>query len=622
MKILLIHADHFEYNVTQKAIEKPEEITPTKKKGFMDESLVVFSTVEKMDEKNPEQVAINASSSIEEVAKLVKTRKIVIYPYAHLSPNLASRNLAISILKSLEENLKSKGYRTLRTPFGWYKSFEIKCKGHPLAELSRSIGPEISPEREVKAGPAEEEPSEYLIVETNGKEHTLDLKKVEACTILERYPLLKQFILSEEIGKTPHKLPPHIKLMRKLELVDYEPASDIGHLRFYPKGTLVKELLEELSSDIAVKRLHAMKIDTPIIYRLDQPDIAGQAARFLERNYRFKIDGRDLLLRFAGDFGLFRMMKDMTMSYKQLPIRIYELTKSFRLEQRGECVGLKRLRSFTMPDIHCFCKNLEQGMAEYRELIKNYTEAMDSIGVDYAVAFRVFKDFYLKNKHWFAELNKITDKPALIELLPRMKHYWILKSEFQAIDSVGGTAQLSTVQLDIEDSERYGIFYVDVDGKKKGCIIVHSSVGSIERLIYALLEQAEKMKKDGKPPMLPVWLSPTQIRVIPVSRDYVEYALTVANELEEHKIRVDIDDRDQTLSSKVREAETEWIPFVVVIGERESKGGFVSARIRFEGSQKTMKIDELIELVDAEIGDKPRLPINYPKSLRMMPRFM
>ena len=203
-----------------------------------------------------------------------------------------------------------------------------------------------------------------------------------------------------------------------------------------------------------------------------------------------------------------------------------------------------------------------------------------------------------------------------------MKHYWILKSEFQAIDSVGGTAQLSTVQLDIEDSERYGIFYADADGRKKGCIIVHSSVGSIERLIYALLEQAEKMKKDGKPPMLPVWLSPTQIRVIPVSGDYVEYALTVVNELEEHKIRVDIDDRDQTLSSKVREAETEWIPFVVVIGERESKGGFVSVRIRSEGSQRTMKADELIKLVDAEIGDKPRLPINYPKSLRMTPRFM
>ena len=622
MKILLIHADRFEYNVTQKAIEKPEEVPPDKKKGSINEALVVFSTVEKTDEKNPEQVAVNASNSIEEVAKLVKTKKIVIYPYAHLSPDLASRNLAISILKKVEEKLKNKGYDTLRTPFGWYKSFEIKCKGHPLAELSRSIGPEVGSERVAEAGPIEEETSDFLIVEANGEEHRLDLKRVGEYTVLEGYPLLKQFILSEEVGKTPHKLPPHIKLMRKLELVDYEPASDIGHFRFYPKGALVKELLEELSSDIAVKRLHAMRIETPMIYRLDEPDIAGQAARFLERNYRFEIDGRDLLLRFAGDFGLFRMMKDIIMSYKQLPIRIYELTTSFRLEQRGECVGLKRLRSFTMPDIHCFCENLKQGMAEYKELLETFAEIMGSIGVDYAVAFRVFKDFYFKNKRWFAELIRIAGRPALIELLPKMKHYWIAKSEFQAIDSVGGSAQLSTVQLDIEDSERYGIFYVDADGRKKGCIIVHSSVGSIERLIYALLEEAEKMKKDGKPPMLPVWLAPTQVRVIPISGDYLKYALTVVNELEEHKIRVDIDDRDQTLSSKVREAETEWIPFVVVIGERESKSGFVSVRIRSDGSQRTMKACELIELVDAEIGDKPRLPINYPKSLRMMPRFM
>jgi len=622
MKLLLIHADHFEYHVNQKAVETPEELTQTNKKGSMEDALVVFSTVEKTDEKNPDQVVVNASNSIEEVAKLIKSRKIVIYPYAHLSSDLGSRDLAIPILKNLEENLKGKGYMALRTPFGWYKSFEIKCKGHPLAEFSRSIGPEISAKREVKVAPTEEEVREYLIVEVNGKEYPLDLKKVESNTILERYQLLKQFILSEEIGKIPHKLPPHIKLMRKLELVDYEPASDVGHFRFYPKGTLVKELLEELGSKIAVERLHAMKIETPIIYRLDQPDIAGQAERFLERNYRFKIDDKDLLLRFAGDFGLFRMMKDVTMSYRQLPVRIYELSKSFRLEQRGECMGLKRMRAFTMPDIHCFCKNLEEGMGEYSELIRNYSEIMNSIGVDYVVAFRVVKDFYNKNKDWFAKLVEITDKPALIELLPGMKHYWVVKSEFQAIDSVGGNAQLSTVQLDIEDSERYGIFYVDADGKKKGCIIVHSSVGSIERLIYALLEQAEKMKKGGKPPMLPVWLSPTQVRVIPISGEYVEHALKVVDKLEEHRTRVDIDDRDQTLSSKVRDAETEWIPFVVVIGEREVKDESVSVRIRSEGSQRTMNTDELVSLLDAEIGDRPRLSLNYPRSLRMRPKFM
>ncbi len=620
MKILLIHADHFEYRVTQKAIENPEELTLGERERAIDEAIVAFSTIERLDGENPEQVAVDASDSIAEVAELVKAGNIVVYPYAHLSPDLGPRDLAIFILKRVEEDLKGKGYKVIRAPFGWYKTFEIRCKGHPLAELSRSIEP--SARKEAMAGPAKKEVSEYLIVEVDGKEHALDLKKVEECAILDRYPLLKQLILSEEIGKAPHGTPPHIKLMKKLELADYEPASDIGHFRFYPKGTLIKDLLEELCRDVAVKRLHAMKIDTPVMYRLDQPDIAGQVARFLERNYRFKADGKDLILRFAGDFGLFRMMKTVTMSYKQLPVRIYELTRSFRLEKRGECVGLKRMRAFTMPDVHCFCKDLEQGMNEYKELIECYTEIINSIGIDYAVAFRVLKDFYLKNERWFADLIKAIDKPALIELLPKAKHYWVLKSEFQAIDSVGGNAQLSTVQLDMEDSERYGIFYVDADGKRKGCTIVHSSVGSVERLIYALLEQAEKMKKDGKPPMLPVWLSPTQVRIIPVSEDCVRYALEVLNELEKHEIRVDIDDRDQTLSSKIRDAETEWVPFVVVIGKRELEGGFISVRVRSERSQRTMKSDELVKMLDAEIGDKPRLPLNYPKSLKMKPDFV
>jgi len=122
--------------------------------------------------------------------------------------------------------------------------------------------------------------------------------------------------------------------------------------------------------------------------------------------------------------------------------------------------------------------------------------------------------------------------------------------------------------------------------------------------------------------MLPVWLSPTQVRVIPISGEYVEHALKVVDKLEEHRTRVDIDDRDQTLSSKVREAETEWIPFVVVIGEREVKGESVSVRIRSEGSQRIMSCDELVSLVDAEIGDRPMLPLNYPRSLRMRPKFM
>lgn len=621
MRLLLIHADSFQYEVRQKAIKNPEKISSERLKDSMDDVLVAFCTVEKGDEENPHGIALNTAESIASAAKKVHAEKIMVYPYAHLSSELASQDSVVPILEEIEAVLKKDGYEVHRSPFGWYKAFSIKCKGHPLSELSRSI----TAGEVIEAGemPEKGKPSKFIVLDPSGEKYNLDLKNVEGCAALKKYPLLKQFILTEEVGRVPHEAPPHIKIMRKLELIDYEPASDVGHFRFYPKGTLLKESLEKFATDLAIKQLNVMKIETPILYRLDQPDIAGQAARFMEKDYRFRSENKDLILRFAGDFGLFRMMKDVSMSYKQLPIRIYELSPSFRLEKKGECVGLKRLRHFTMPDIHCFCKDLKQGMDEYEALFKYYTEFANSMEIDYVVAFRVVKDFFNKNEDWFVRLLKIVGKPAMIELLPEMKHYWVVKHEYQAIDSVGGNAQLSTVQLDIEDSERYSILYTAEDGKKAGCTIVHSSVGSIERWIYAILENAEKSRKKGNPPMLLAWLSPIQARIVPVSLEYLDYADKVAEKLEKCGVRVDIDDREQTVGNKIRGAEIEWIPYVAVVGEKEKAKEIVAVRIRKTGqAQKMMSINDFAKLVDGEIGDKPRLPLYLPKKLSMRPKFV
>ena len=382
---------------------------------------------------------------------------------------------------------------------------------------------------------------------------------------------------------------------------------------------MLKELLEKFADQIA-HEIGAIKIETPLLYRLEK-DIAEQASRFLERDYRFEIEGKELVLRFAGDFGLFRMMGSTTISYKNLPLRIYELSQSFRLEKRGECVGLRRLRAFTMPDIHCFCKDLREGMDEYKLLFEYYTKLANSMEIDYVVAFRVVDWFYDKNKGWFKELVKIVNKPALIELLPEMKHYWVVKHEYQFIDSVGGNAQLCTVQLDIEDSERYGIFYVDDKGEKKGCIIVHSSMGSIERWIYALLEQAAKEMNRGGVPTLPVWLSPIQVRIIPVSEEYLNEALELASKIEEKEIRVDVDDRIETVPARIRDAEREWIPYILVVGRKELEGKILSVRVRGDGIKK-ISLNEMIKLIEEEIDKKPRLPSNLPKLVSKRPVFV
>ena len=615
MRMLLIHADYLEFEAKQPT-PMAEEVPAELKSGMVDEALVAFIAVEEEDEADQAVVAGNAAREIAEVCKKVEARRVVLYPYAHLSSSLAPPATAIKVLDTTRDKLRAEGFDALRLPFGWYKAFKLSCKGHPLSELSRTITAEA-----VEVVEAPKLPSERVILAPDGKEHPLDLQDVGKCKVLDKYPLLKQFVLSEELGIKPGEEPPHIKLMRRLELVDYEPASDTGHFRFYPNGALVKGLLEDLAAELAGD-LGASPIETPMLYRADEPDIHEQASRFYQKDYRIKLPNRTLLLRFAGDFGLFRMMKGTVMSYKQMPVRIFELSPSYRLEQSGECVGLKRLRAFTMPDVHCFCRDLKQGLEEYERLFLKYTELTDAMEVEYVVAFRVVREFYEQNKQFITRLLKRIRKPALIELLPERKHYWIMKHEFQEVDSVGGNAQLATVQLDIEDSERYGIFYIDEKGGKRGCIILHSSMGSIERWMYAMLEEAAKQLKSGATPSLPLWLSPTQVRLVPVGEQHLKYCLRLVDVLEKGQIRADVDDRSETVAKRVRDAEREWVPYVIVVGDKELKAKKLPARVRGLKKLKPLTAKGLTAEIKRKTNEMPFRPLALPKLLSMRPIFV
>jgi threonyl-tRNA synthetase len=604
MRVLLIHSDRFEYESKQPTKVAEELPSDAPRSHSFDEALVVFATVESSDS-DPAAVSSVAAEDIAEVFRKVEAERLVLYPYAHLSPELAGPDLAVSVLKATEAALSSKGIEVHRAPFGWYKAFEIRCKGHPLSELSREFGAERKVTREEVVGKISRT---YYILTPDGKEYPIDIEDMETLKILDDHPSLKKFVMSEELGMTPGKEPPSIKAMQRLELVDYEEASDRGHFRLYPKGHLIFKLLEMWAEEIAVDRIGAIQIDTPIMYDWSQPDIRSQGMSFHERHYKLKTEeNREFVLRFAGDFGLFRMMKDATVSYRNLPLRIYEFSKSFRLEQRGELTGLKRLRAFHMPDVHCFVKDIDEGWKEYMHLYRNYADLADATGVEYAVAFRIVKEFYDKYKQNIVELLKYSDRPALIEVLSEMKHYWAVKHEFQGVDSVGGSVQLSTVQLDVADAERYGIVYTDADGKKRGCIICHSSIGSIERWVYVLLEEALKQKK----PSFPFWLAPTQVRLIPVGDEFVSDCEALADALPG---RVDIDDSDDSVGKKIRNAEKEWVNLIVVMGEKEKSSGQLPVRMR-SGEMRTLTKEQLVD----EIA---RLSEGYPTKRLPLPRLL
>ena len=201
--------------------------------------------------------------------------------------------------------------------------------------------------------------------------------------------------------------PPHVNLMKSLELVDYESASDPGNMRFYPKGRMIKALLEEYVTGM-VHEYGGMEVETPIMYDMNHPTLAKYLNRFPARQYTIEHDEDRYFLRFAACFGQFIMAHDATISYRDLPLKIYELTRySFRREQRGELVGLRRLRAFTMPDVHSLCRDLKQAKQEFKRRYKLSRETLDGIGLsseDYELGIRVTEDFYKKNKRFIVSL--------------------------------------------------------------------------------------------------------------------------------------------------------------------------------------------------------------------------
>jgi threonyl-tRNA synthetase len=632
MQILLIHSDFIEYE-TKKSTPVAEKIDDDLKKGRMEEVLTVFVAVEKSDEDQIENAAAKTVVEIKKVTEQVKTNRVMLYPYAHLSSNLSSPKAAVETLKIIEELLKEASFEVKRAPFGWYKSFTIKCKGHPLSELSRTI--RSGEEKCVMVVKEKEEVvSEALKSEAKATSywHILtpdgNLLKPEEFDFTG-HDNLKKFV-NYEIHKSRavDKIPPHVELMRRLELADYEPGSDSGNMRFYPKGRLMKSLIETYVLDETAK-MGAMEVETPIMYDMNHPTLKKYLDRFPARQYSIEADKKQLFLRFAACFGQFLMNHDMTISYRNLPLRMVELTRySFRKEQSGELVGLRRLRAFTMPDMHSLCRDMDEAVAQFNDQYNMCINVLSKIGIDlndYEVAIRFTRDFYEENKDFIVGLVKTVNKPVLIELWDQRFFYFVLKFEFNYIDAIDKASALSTVQIDVENAERYGIKYIDQTGAEKRPFILHCSPsGAIERCIYALLEKASMNSEKGIVPMFPIWLSPTQVRVIPVADKHMGFAEEVAQKING---RVDIDDREETVGKKIRDAGKDWIPYVAVVGDEEVTGGNISVTVRSESAPNKpanvkMSIEELNERISKEVAGFPfkRHPLSVKLSAR--PRFV
>ena len=583
--------------------------------------VVAFIAVERDDDSS---VAKDAISQIRESMEKIGCRRLLLYPYAHLSPDLARPTAAVAILLEMES--LAAGLEVSHSPFGWIKSYKIQVKGHPLAESSKIIT------RTTGAGHGKEEMSEALKGESKIKSFwkilspdgimtdvsDFDFSLHRKLEVLAKYEATKKRSVDEP--------PAHIALMKKMAIADYEHASDSGNMKFFPNGRLIKSLIERYVTE-RVKEYGGYEVETPIMYDSHHPSMMSYFNRFPARQYNIDSEGKKLFLRFAACFGQFLMANEFQMSYKNLPYRLYELTRySFRREQSGELVGLRRLRAFTMPDCHAFCKDMTQAISEIKvrfDLSRDVLRELEVPEQDCEMAVRFTEDFYNENSDAVKELARRHGKPVLVEMWKEKFFYFVLKWEFNYIDSTGKASALSTDQIDVENGSRYGIKFVDENNSPSHPIILHNSPsGAIERIIYVLLENAAKDSVGGRKPQYPLWLAPTQIRIIPLKEEFMEFCNGLESRLSKRNIRVDVDDRNESISKRIRDAEKEWIRYILVIGQKEVGSQNLSIRDRQSGTIKELSFDDFISEINEQTDGKPFSGLNMPKYLSQRPQVM
>ena len=676
MKILLIHSKDVEVHKNKEATTHPQEFEENiiKMEGLV---LVAFVSVEDQDtydieiiSKQGAEVIEKAIISITEFPEKIRQKnekireyntnielgkkkgnprkikelilnqsmynidKVLVYPWAHLSKFLSSDSKAMEVCPKIAEILESKGIEARFSPFGWYKSFKISCLGHELAEMHRDVKLFIQPNEHVAN-------TEFKVITPEGKELDIEFdkdnnyKKVIGFQNNDFDLFLKSELGSRRVDKGEE--PVHIKIMKEFELVDFEPNSDFGNLRWYTKGMIMKNLIKQYLENSLID-FGAILIDTPIMYTVKNHKLTAQTARFPARTYWVESGKNRFLLRFAGDFLQFDMFSGMNLKPQYFPLRVYEWEQyDFRREQEGELTGLRRLRGFVMPDFHTLCKDLDSSIEEFKKQYKLDKTLMEDLGLKSFIIFRTTQNFYKENKDWIVDLVKAENQPAFIELWEDRYYYFVLKFERAVLSAQDKSATLATIQIDVESSleyieqegkkrQKYDISFVDTDGVKKHPIILHNApAGGLERILWGLIETAEREKNENVPGFK-TWLSPIQVRILPVGMDQYKYAEEISDKINKKGYRADFDDRDEKLGKKIRKSELDWIPYTIIIGKKEQDNQTISIRKRLIGEKfgdkkstskqiNDIKLGELFKMLEEETKEYPmyKLPIPFRK---------
>ena len=563
MRILSLHCDYIRFKALKPAIKGIELQKGEEKSVEVKDPLVILTAVEKGDESNKQILEEYIKNILDLKDKIGKVERIVLYPYAHLSSSLSAPDFARQLLIDAEAELKKKKIEVVRAPFGYYKEFEMKVKGHPLSELSREI----------------------------------IVKEKEGAIIYDSKQLLRE-ISRSKLDTSKLKENDHRILGQKLGFFMFHDSSP-GMPYWLPKGLIVYNELLKFWREEHEKREY-QEIMSPLINKDILYKISGHWDHYKEHMFISNVDKEgDYCVKPMNCPNAMIVFKSETRSYNDLPLRLSDTDRLHRFELSGALNGLLRVRSFQQDDSHNFISEEMIG-SEYKDIFEICEKFYSIFGLKYSFRLGTRPEKFLGEKNTWDKAEKILKEilkksGKKFEILEGDGTFYGPKVDILMKDSVGREWQMGTIQLDFQLPRRFELKYTDKDGKEKTPIVVHRVIyGSLERFIGILLEHT-----NGN---FPVWLSPIQVRVINFTDRNNKYAEKIFKKLKEEGIRVDNDLASVPLSGKIRNAELIKIPYIIVIGDKEEKDKSVSVRI--DGKIKSMEIDKFITSLKKRILER------------------
>ncbi|HIJ98182.1 TPA: threonine--tRNA ligase, partial [archaeon] len=561
MKALLQHVDYIKFEVT-KETKLAQKLSDTEKKGEMKECLLYRIAAEKEDNGHEDAVVKLAVADIKDVLGQIKCKRVFLYPYVHLlaGSEPSAPHTAIKIMDLIEGQLKKDGIEIGRAPFGWYKKFELSCKGHPLSELSRVI----------RAGVQERPKATKLVKQTTR-------------------------IDKEKLSENDHRI-----LGPQLGLFNFQEVAP-GAVFYHNKGVHIRNKLIDTLRNVQLKRGY-VEINTPILMDRSLWEVSGHWDNYRDLMFTTKVEDRDFAIKPMNCPGAILFYKSSHRSYRELPLRVGEFGLVSRNELSGVLAGLFRMRTFTQDDAHIFVTQ-EQIEAEIMEVVDIVKAIYGMFGFEYRVELSTRPEKSIgSDEEWKAA------EGALEKALKKLKmKYEIKKGEgafygpkidFHIKDSLGRNWQLATIQVDFQQPQRFDLKYTDSDGKEKRPVIVHRVIyGSIDRFMGIITEHYKGA--------FPLWLSPVQVSVLTMTDKNVKYAEKVKKSLEEAGLRAVEDFGNHTIDYKVRNAETQKIPYILVCGDKEEEKKTIAVRNHKDGKVKYgVKLEDFAKQAQKEIGEK------------------